>query len=625
MEYKSAAEQAEKFLAEADQFKLGRLVTESAHPVTRELSQTAVKSTSDAMKLLFDIDLDVVAKYREWIGTDAPGRIKDVVRDAILGGNKMFFTGCGATGRLSILLDSIWRDFWNRQSSSANPQSAIRNPQLEDRTHSIMAGGDFALIKSVEGFEDFTQFGAKQIEDMGVSEGDVVFAITEGGETSFVIGTAWQGLKKGANVYFMYNNPDDILCKDVIRSREVIEEPRIEKINATTGPMAIMGSTRMQATTIELCMMITILEMAVRDIMAHLGIGNSLNSATVPQEFMAELEEMHAMLSSKGMLHQIADLVEMEEASYARGKKSTYFADRLGIDVLTDTTERSPTFCTPAFRKFDDHTASESWTYLILPYPDSPSAWRALLKRDPLGLAWTDEEIIDLVGPEKAERQIQIMKQIGTQEILRFRIGTNGLEHRPIKSGDAAVSIVMEEGMDGLLSPGGFYRMQLEKATDAGASTGLVFMGRSESLEKVKAFLDDWRVKPEVVLLPLSDTNLLLDGVARAGIKMLLNALSTCVMVRLGRVLGNCMVALVPSNMKLIDRSTRYIQSLTGLGYEEACHELFKSIEYVAPRMQAGQEYPPTVALSAIRVRDKCTSEEAETRLRKELSSASKH
>ena len=60
-----------------------------------------------------------------------------------------------------------------------------------------MAGGDFALIKSVEGFEDFTAFGKKQIGDLGVSDRDAVFAITEGGETSFVIGTAWKGIDAG--------------------------------------------------------------------------------------------------------------------------------------------------------------------------------------------------------------------------------------------------------------------------------------------------------------------------------------------------------------------------------------------------------------------------------------------
>src|SRR5204863_4786736 len=121
---------------------------------------------------------------------------------------------------------------------------------FENRTFSVMAGGDFALIKSVEGFEDFAAFGKKQIGDLGVCARDVVFAITEGGETSFVIGTAWKGVEVGAKVYFVYNNPDHVLCQHVQRSREIIQEPRIEKINLTTGPMAITGSTRMQATTI---------------------------------------------------------------------------------------------------------------------------------------------------------------------------------------------------------------------------------------------------------------------------------------------------------------------------------------------------------------------------------------
>src|SRR6202007_3342587 len=148
-----------------------------------------------------------------------------------------------STGRLSILLDSVWRDFCRQQNLA----------DWEDRTFSVMAGGDFALIKSVEGFEDFTAFGRKQMTDLAMCSKDVVFAITEGGETSFVIGTAWAGVEAGAKVYFVYNNPDDILCEHVQRSREVIQDARIEKINLTTGPMAITGSTRMQATSIQLC------------------------------------------------------------------------------------------------------------------------------------------------------------------------------------------------------------------------------------------------------------------------------------------------------------------------------------------------------------------------------------
>src|SRR5204863_8045019 len=138
---------------------------------------------------------------------------------------------------------------------------------FENRTFSVMAGGDFALIKSVEGFEDFAAFGKKQIGDLGVSSKDVVFAITEGGETSFVIGTAWKGVEVGAKVYFVYNNPDDVLCAQVQRSREVIEDPRIKKLNLTTGPMAITGSTRMQATSIQLAVLVTILEMVMHDLL----------------------------------------------------------------------------------------------------------------------------------------------------------------------------------------------------------------------------------------------------------------------------------------------------------------------------------------------------------------------
>ena len=99
----------------------------------------------------------------------------------------------------------------------------------------------------------------------------MVFAITEGGETSFVIGTAWQGLEAGARVVFVYNNPDEVLRAHVTRSREVIDEPRIRKVNLTTGPMAITGSTRMQATSIELLAMLTVLEMALRELLARAG------------------------------------------------------------------------------------------------------------------------------------------------------------------------------------------------------------------------------------------------------------------------------------------------------------------------------------------------------------------
>src|SRR5882724_61125 len=151
----SAASQrrAEEFLKISHQFQLGSLTTESSHPVTANLSQTAKGDISEALKLLFEVDQDIIRRYRVFAQSTQPDAIKSAVVSALQNGGRIFFTGCGSTGRLSIQLVSIWRDFWKRQLARGlicSPSAA----EFEDRAFSVMAGGDFALIKAVEGFED---------------------------------------------------------------------------------------------------------------------------------------------------------------------------------------------------------------------------------------------------------------------------------------------------------------------------------------------------------------------------------------------------------------------------------------------------------------------------------------
>ena len=546
MANETVAERARQFLAEATQFRLGKLLTESPHPRSAQLSQRASENIAAGLEVLFDVDRDVLETYRQWAQSDAPERIRDEALAALRAGGRLYFTGCGATGRLSIQLDSIWRDFWQRRRAAGLTGA----DEWEDRTFSIMAGGDFALIKSVEGFEDYTQFGRRQIRDRGVRAGDVVFAITEGGETSFVIGTAWEGLDAGARVFFVYNNPDDVLRENVERSREVIDEPSITKINLTTGPMAITGSTRMQATSIQLCVMMTILEM----VLGALTGGHS-QAADVPGATLRALEEMHATLASEALRDDLARLVAREESVYRARHRNTYFSDRLGIDVLTDTTERSPTFCVPSFRKFDDPDAAESWSFLFLPPYETAAAWEHLLKRPLAPVEWSLEQVCEMLPPGEAERQHAIMRGISREEILRFRIGLDGLPYRTIGPGDAATAILTEEEKEALFTPGGFYRKRLEQAHAGGAATAVLFFGRPGAIEEVRAFLSAWEVPALPVLVPVPETELLLNLPLRVGAKMLLNALSTCTMVRLGRSRQRDDLG-VPSNLKLIDRST---------------------------------------------------------------------
>jgi N-acetylmuramic acid 6-phosphate etherase len=573
------------------QFKLGALVTESSHPVTANLSDVAAQDIAAGLKLLFDADDDVIRKFREFVESGRAEKITATVLDSLKNGGRIFFTGCGSTGRLSILLDSVWRGFWQ----------TLKNKNWQDRTFSVMAGGDFALIKSVEGFEDFTTFGKKQMADLGVSSKDVVFAITEGGETSFVIGTAWAGVEAGAKVYFIYNNPDEILCEHVQRSREVIQDSRIEKINLTTGPMAITGSTRMQATSIQLCVMLTVLEMVARDLIG-------LEPASVPKTFLEKLAELHAGLKSPEVLAQLSKIVALEESVYRAGHKNNYFADRLGIDVLTDTTERSPTFCTPPFRKSDDGIAAESWAFLFLPDEWTDSAWENILKRKPRCIGWSEEEIRALVEEEKVSRTQEIVGKISSLELMQFKIGSNGARFRPQGPGNSAIAIFSSSDRDSSVD---LFFKQLETARGNGSKTGLIYFGSPQDLLNGREKAVD-----ETLFVPVPKANLLLNGVLRVAAKLVMNALSTCTMVRLGRVMGNYMVWVVPSNLKLIDRATRYIEKLTGLSYEQANALLFEVIEYVEPRMKSDQAYPPVVGMAVLRSREKLTNEEAERRLK---------
>ena len=436
-----------------------------------------------------------------------------------------------------------------------------------------------------------------------------------------MIGTAWKGVEVGAKVYFVYNNPDDVLCRHVKRSREVIEEPRIEKINLTTGPMAITGSTRMQATTIQLAVLLTVLEMVLRELMRELepkGPG-ALEPAAVPGEFLVRLTELQTTFKSKTLLAQLARLTALEESVYRAGHKNNYFADRFGIDVLTDTTERSPTYCTPPFRKFDDPTATESWAFLFVPYAETPQGWERLIKRRPRCVEWKESEVNALVPADKAPRTLEILLKITCPELMRFKVGLDGLRYRPPGKGDCAVAIVAEEERAALLAPGGFYRTQLESARRAGAKVGLVYFGHEGSLKEVGDFVSQWNPECVSVLVPVPKTDFLLEGVTRIGVKTLLNTLSTCTMVRLGRVMGNYMIWVVPSNLKLIDRATRYIQKLTSLNYRDANHLLFEVIEYVEPRMKADQAYPPVVGVAVMRIRHGVGNQEAERELLAEL------
>jgi N-acetylmuramic acid 6-phosphate etherase len=89
----------------------------------------------------------------------------------------------------------------------------------------------------------------------------------------------------------------------------------------------------------------------------------------------------------------------------------------------------------------------------------------------------------------------------------------------------------------------------------------------------------------------------------RMAVKLALNTISTLTAARLGRLVGNSMAYLYPSNKKLVDRGTRLVAEQTGVDYETACYALHETIEELARRIKPEEESPSPVAATIAKLK----------------------
>jgi N-acetylmuramic acid 6-phosphate etherase len=583
---------AEHFLRNETQFHLGFLPTEQSHPKTRGLAETLKADVGAGIRLLQAVDADVTAAATQAFSSGEYHRLVRDLAAALRGGRRICFSGCGATGRLSILLESCWRRSWLDLAARHADHATLCAAQA-DRVCSLMTGGDYALIRSVENFEDHASFGRQQVREAGLGPGDVLVAISEGGETSSVIGTVLEANQRGASAFFVFNNPAAILARHIERSRQLIDDPSVTKLDLTTGPMAVAGSTRMQATTAELLVVGTALEEALAgwlpDVLPPSVFATIPREWRTPQDGVRRFEELLADLAEPAAVEALAAWVETERALYARKGRVTYFADECLLDILTDTTERAPTFMLPPYRKCDDPASPPSWAFVKDPSRDTPATWRHALGREPRCLEWDQTRYEELDGPAAARAN---PPRLGCAEILKFLIGNEDDPSRHEALDSAAIAVLMDHetraaGFGNWLGEFG------HAARPFGRRLAVVF-GRGP-LEMVQA--------ERSVHVPCRLASTPLGLWRRLAAKLVLNTVSTATMGCLGRLSSNWMANVEPTNKKLIDRGTRLIAELAGVDYEAACHALHQTMADLRKTTMPGQERPSPVAVTIDRLR----------------------
>ncbi len=579
-----------QFVQEETQFHLGGLPTEQPHPATRGLAETTARNTAAGIAMLLGVDKDVVNAARRVFGSAEYALLEESLLAALAAGNRICFSGCGATGRLSILLEAAYRAFWRQAfAENAGWRSMPACRRASDSVSSIMTGGDYALIRSVESFEDYMSFGRQQVLETGLGPGDILVAISEGGETSSVIGTALQALESGARVFFACNNPLPLLAKLVERSRRVIEDDRIVKLDLSSGPMAVAGSTRMQATTAELLVIGAALESALRRLLAAVRPGTAAateeNASDPATAFAGLLQQLAAPAAVKAM----ARWAEMEEALYRAGGAITYFGADFLLDMFTDTTERAPTFSLPPFRRRDDAVSPRPLCFVKNPAWPTADTWRRMLERDLRCLDW-DAGMYGRLGA--AERIRRNPPPIRRADALQFLIGQEDDPSRYAHPSDCA-ALVLNGG---------------ECAEKAGVSARMAAFSAAAGKFTAQATLAIGRRPPAVDLpglvihVPCRPPPSLLRLWEHLAIKLAFNTISTATAARLGRLRGNWMAFVETTNKKLIDRGTRLVAELCGLDYTAACMALHATMAELAARPESERKKHSPVALTIERI-----------------------
>ena len=147
----------------------------------------------------------------------------DLLVDAFHAGGRLFYVGAGTSGRLGVV-----------DASECPPTFGTPPEQVQG----IIAGGPGAVFRSVEGAEDVSDGGRRDLEAAGVGPVDVVCGIAASRRTPYVVGAIAHARGMGCRTIYVTCNP---------RSEFDLEVD--VAICPVVGPEVIMGSTRMKSGT----------------------------------------------------------------------------------------------------------------------------------------------------------------------------------------------------------------------------------------------------------------------------------------------------------------------------------------------------------------------------------------
>jgi N-acetylmuramic acid 6-phosphate etherase len=194
------------------------LQTEARNPASERLDELTSVEIVELMNREDATLAAVVATQKQFIA-----QAIDVIADRLRRGGRLIYCGAGTSGRLGVL------------DASECPPTFQTDPA---QVVGLIAGGQSAMFKAVEGAEDSPEQGAADLVQLNVGPDDVVCGIASSGRTPYVIGAARHARSVGAATLGVVCTTNSELAPEV----DLLIAPVV-------GAEVLTGSTRLKAGT----------------------------------------------------------------------------------------------------------------------------------------------------------------------------------------------------------------------------------------------------------------------------------------------------------------------------------------------------------------------------------------
>lgn len=231
--------------------------TEARNPATMDLDLMSSLEIAKVMNRENAVAVESLEPELEKVA-----QVIDWVADAFGNGGRLIYMGAGTSGRLGVL-----------DAAECPPTFGV-SPDL---VVGLIAGGEGAFLRAIEGSEDSSELGEKDLVAAGLTASDVVVGLSASGRTPYVLG----GLAYAKG----------LRCKTVAvacNHGSAVDAVADIAIEAVPGPEVLTGSTRLKAGSVQ------------KMVLNMISTGAMVRVGKVYQNLMVDVRLSNAKLQVRG-------------------------------------------------------------------------------------------------------------------------------------------------------------------------------------------------------------------------------------------------------------------------------------------------------------------------------------